>query len=365
MPSALRAGNPGESSLDKNALASFPRLRGFDVRYDADEAVMADVEKLGANEIRLMLQPNLAGSSDTVAKWQEMLDRLPSQLDAARKHHLYVIVSLFAPPIANYKVLAKDPKAFGHTFWMDPKYCDAMIAQAVEVAKLLKPYEGMVWLELKNEPLDWNDFPNIPRFWPEWSQKIVDAVRAVSDTPLVIQVGPGGLCGGFASFPKLSGKNLVYSVHNYQPHAYTHQGVKQLVGTDLKNAYDKTGVGWPGTFSDGTGGVWDKQRLREELAPAVEFAKKNGARIYVGEFSVARWAPNAEDYLRDNIDLYEEFGWDWTYHAFRESPIWSLEHDENYTDVKLAQRAQGETARGKVIREALAKNQDTAAKPKQ
>jgi len=82
----------------------------------------------------------------------------------------------------------------------------------------------------------------------------------------------------------------------------------------------------------------------------------------VGEFGVARWAPNAEDYLKDNIALFEEFGWDWTYHAFRESHIWSFEKDETYSDYQHAQQAQGETARGKVIREALAKNQPAMAK---
>lgn len=31
------------------------------------------------------------------------------------------------------------------------------------------------------------------------------------------------------------------------------------------------------------------------------------------------------DYLSDCIELFEEYGWDRTYHAFRESPIWDIE----------------------------------------
>ena len=54
-------------------------------------------------------------------------------------------------------------------------------------------------------------------------------------------------------------------------------------------------------------------------------AGRHGARIYVGEFSAAAWAPGAETYLRDCIELFEEYGWDWTYHAFRESRVWDVE----------------------------------------
>ena len=47
----------------------------------------------------------------------------------------------------------------------------------------------------------------------------------------------------------------------------------------------------------------------------------------MGEFSAITWAEGAENDLRDCIELFEEYGWDWTYHAFRESNIWSLEHE--------------------------------------
>ena len=39
------------------------------------------------------------------------------------------------------------------------------------------------------------------------------------------------------------------------------------------------------------------------------------------------WAPGAENYLRDAISLFEEYGWDWSYHAFREWAGWSVEHE--------------------------------------
>ena len=31
--------------------------------------------------------------------------------------------------------------------------------------------------------------------------------------------------------------------------------------------------------------------------------------------------------LKDVISAFEEHGWDWTYHVFREWPVWSVEHE--------------------------------------
>lgn len=45
-------------------------------------------------------------------------------------------------------------------------------------------------------------------------------------------------------------------------------------------------------------------------------------------FTPIRWAPgsSAYRYIRDCIELFEEYGWDWTYHAYREWHGWSVEH---------------------------------------
>lgn len=57
--------------------------------------------------------------------------------------------------------------------------------------------------------------------------------------------------------------------------------------------------------------------------------------ILVGEFSVVRWAPkeDAERYLADLVELFEEFGWSWCYHGLRDYHGWSLLHTETYGDL--------------------------------
>ena len=70
-----------------------------------------------------------------------------------------------------------------------------------------------------------------------------------------------------------------------------------------------------------------KELIKKELAPVLEFSKKHNAKIYIGEFSVAAWATGGDNWLRDVIAVFDEFGWDWTYHAFREWQPWSVEHE--------------------------------------
>jgi endoglucanase len=128
----------------------------------------------------------------------------------------------------------------------------------------------------------------------------------------------------------------------YEPGQFTHQGVH---GQD-------TGVSYPGIIA---GTKWDKERLRRSLRPAADYQRDYGAHIYIGEFSAIRWAPDgsAERWLRDVIEIMEEQGWDWAYHAFREWNGWSVEHGPDNNDNT---RSPTPTPREQLLREWFAKN---------
>ena len=99
----------------------------------------------------------------------------------------------------------------------------------------------------------------------------------------------------------------------YEPFEFTHQ---RVLGTRPWT------VAWPNAEKG-----WDKDYIRKVLKPVRDFQLRHNARILVGEFSSVCWAPNAEGYLSDCISVFGEYGWDWTYHAFREWPGWSVEHE--------------------------------------
>ena len=160
--------------------------------------------------------------------------------------------------------------------------------------------------------------------------------------PVVFEPGPWGGPTGFDMLQPLDEERVVYSFHMYMPHAFTHQGVH---GSDV-------GLVYPGMIE---GEYWDRDRLREAMLPAEEFARDFNVHMYVGEFSAIRWAPDgsAYRYLRDVISLFEERGWDWSYHAYREWPGWSVEHGP---DPDNAQPAAEPTPRKQLLLEWFGKN---------
>ncbi|MBN1444402.1 MAG: cellulase (glycosyl hydrolase family 5), partial [Planctomycetes bacterium] len=104
------------------------------------------------------------------------------------------------------------------------------------------------------------------------------------------------------------------------------------------------------------GRYWDKDALRRALKPAADYQRDYGVHVYIGEFSAIRWAPgsSAHDYLRDVIEILEENGWDWAYHAFREWDGWSVEHGP---DRATGSRASEPTQRQRLLQSWFEKNE--------
>lgn len=144
---------------------------------------------------------------------------------------------------------------------------------------------------------------------------MIAAIRKIDPvTPIIVESDAMSNPSMLPYLPVYEYDNIIYSVHFYYPGRFTHQ--RDLSKRPFVRYPDpKTGL--------------TKEALRRTLEPVRKFQKLTGARIYVGEFSAIRWAPGADRYLRDCIDLFEEYGWDWAYHAFREWSGWSFEHSED------------------------------------
>ncbi len=165
--------------------------------------------------------------------------------------------------------------------------------------------------DLVNEPMQTSEAAPGCDFWT-LQKRAAEAIREIDpDIPILVECNSQDDPAAFASFSPLDLVNVIYEVHMYKPLAYTHQGVMWKQG-ELR------------TYPDESKG-WNKDYLRACLKPVRDFQLRHGAKIYAGEFSAVAWAPGADQYLRDCIDLFEEYGWDWTYHAFRESGVWNVE----------------------------------------
>jgi len=314
-----------------------PRLRGV---MHGPRFVEENVRVLGlewrANVMRWQLNwvpmkkaEQWAADLDAYDAWLESaLRECDKALDAARKYGLYVCVDLHTPPGGRLE------RGVCRLF-REKKYQDKLLEVWRRIARRYTGRREIWAYDLLNEPVEGTVAPGLKN-WRELASEVVRVIRAEDPgKPVVFEPGPWGGPAGFDMLTPLDLDRVIYSFHMYLPHKFTHQGVHG----------SKIGYVYPGVID---GEEWNKERLREAMAPVIDFQRAFNVHIFVGEFSAIRWAPqhSAYRYLRDVIDLFEEYGWDWTYHAFREWPGWSVEYDE---DPKSRRPAASPTDRQKLL----------------
>ena len=318
---------------------NLPRLRGAMVSYDIDEEGLRVFGKeWNANLLRWQLTGWMPGGGVLdLSRYDEFLEGHLKRLDAAlplcEKYGILVVVDLHSAPGGSWESqLFNDPA------------CQRKFVEVWE--RMARRYKGAkaVWgYDLLNEPIE-GMFAEGCDDWQELAERAARAIRAIDpERPIIVEPAQGGGPEGMRELRPINVPNVVYSVHMYQPHAFTHQGVFD----NLQKRY-----AYPGPIE---GVMWDKARLEAALKAVVDFQAAYGVHVYIGEFSAIRWAPDASAcrYIRDLIDIFEAHGWDWTYHAFREWQGWSVEHGPDRAD---ASRAKEPTDRERLLRGWYAKN---------
>ncbi len=108
---------------------------------------------------------------------------------------------------------------------------------------------------------------------------------------------------------------------------------------------------------------WNKEFQKLILQPAREFQLKYNVPIYVGEFSTVRWGDPemSARWLREAIEIFEEFGWSWSYCMLNAWTGWDLTHKEGPSEYFMPGMpdpvpAEKETLRAAVIRKGLENN---------
>ena len=196
----------------------------------------------------------------------------------------------------------------------DDAYYETWIDLWREIATRFRGDRRIYGYDLCNEP---NQTAGHKRNYWQIQQSAAEAIREIDpDVTIVMEANAADAPDAFYYLSPLSMDNVIYQVHMYEPGTYTHQG---LDGNPVGQAY-------PGTLPNGN--AFNKDWLYAQLAPVRAFQTNHNARILVGEFSAVCWAPDAEAYLKDLTDIYDEYGWDWCYMAFRAWGGWSFEHQE-------------------------------------
>lgn len=292
------------------------RLRGAMVSPEIDEASLRVLgQEWQANVIRWQLgswdfHHGLA-TPDFEAALEDQLQLLDAALPICREIGLNVIVDMHSLAGGLFDSVAAQDR----------------LVQAWRTIASRYVGESIIWAyDLVNEPDALHGaFGDGVQLWEPLAERLIDEIRTIDTGKVFIVESPHGAPWTFEGMRPLRRWHtpIVYSAHVYDPHEFTHQTLYGLV----------TPYVYPGVIA---GEFWDKARLMEALAPVRTFQDKYHVPVIIGEFSAIRWAPqgSALPYLRDALEIFESYGWDWCYHAFREWHGWSVEHSEDPADLE-------------------------------
>jgi aryl-phospho-beta-D-glucosidase BglC (GH1 family) len=322
---------------------SLERLRGVMYGPHYSEKGIRDLADWGCNLLRWQLtwngfphSPADNASPEEYDKWlNERLDDVDKGLALCAQLGMLVLIDIHTPPGG------RDEQKFCRMF-SEKRHQEHFLIIWDRIAKRYKDNKTVWGYDLVNEPFVGKVGDGCMN-WQALAEATAKRVRAIDPDHAIILEPIWGDPHALDSLIPVDVPNVVYSVHMYLPHAFTHQGVYE----------SPIGPTYPGEVQ---GKKWDKETLRASLKNVVEYARDYGVHIYVGEFSAIRWAPDnsAQRYLKDCIEFFEEMGWDWSYHAFREWDGWSVEHTTNKDDKKPSATR---TDREQLMRDWFGKNQ--------
>ena len=322
-------------------VTSIPRLRGAMSPTSYRKGDLDVLASWGANLVRWQMNSwGHVKSNQDLAEFDRWLDKELDNVELVladcERLGMKVALDLHSPPGDR---LEDHDIAMCH----NPEYAQAFIDAWKKIATRFKGRTSAFYgYNLVNEP---TQMRKSTINYLELQYKAALAIREIDpDVPIIIESNNSASPETFSYLTPLPLKNVIYQTHMYLPGTYSHQGI---VGQSS---------GEPSVYPGIINGVeYNRKALCKLLEPVRRFQLKYGARIYVGEFAAVRWAEGADRYFADLISIFEEYGWDWSYHAFRESKTWDVEY-QGGSHGKGEVKATVPTARLKVLQEGFRRN---------
>lgn len=308
--------------------------RGVNLGFH-DGATTADLKRfhnrLRINAVRLQITARKYAMRTGVSGEQAFLQGLEwadAMLDVCEKLGVSVLLD-----VSDFPMDPLRPDQTSPAFWKNRRAKDGVVNL---VQKLVEHFKNrgneLAAYGIMSEPvIRERKKSRVPPGWPDLLSRIVKSIREVdAQRWIVVSPGPWGGPNGYRTFVPPGDRKLIWGVHMYVPHGFTHQGIR---GRDRN-------VRYPGMIR---GTLWEKDRLRSALAPLRRFQKKHPGPVLVGEFSAVRWAKGGEQYIKDLVSIFNEYGWGWAYFSATGWQGWNPDYNSVY--------GKGEEARKQLIGE--------------
>jgi endoglucanase len=217
--------------------------------------------------------------------WLQTLDWAVKE---ALANNLMVILDLH-----NYNDVAKDPQ----------RYKPRFLAYWKQIAAHFQDAPDTVLFELLNEP----NRKLTPELWNEFLSEVLPIIRATNPTRTLV-IGPPY----WNSIDHLDDlvlpeddRNIIVTVHYYQPMRFTHQGAPWQ-----KETVHLSGVTW--------GSAEEKARVEQDFARVQNWSLQHHRPILLGEFGAYEKAPmeSRARYVECVARTAESLGWAWAYWQF-------------------------------------------------
>jgi endoglucanase len=250
------------------------------------------IREAGFQHVRINLHPLRDGQPDANGKLrEEFFQTMDWAVDQALTNQLLVILD-FHDDLA----ISPDPASKRKEF----------LAAWTAIAERCKARPDTVVFEILNEPA--------PKFthesWNEYWRAALAIIRKSNPSRTVI-IGPD-LWNGIGELDSLklpaNDRNLIATVHYYNPFPFTHQG------TPWTGQKDKTGVTWTGTESE-------MEAVEKDLAKVAQWSKENKRPIYIGEFGTYEKADmrSRTTWTAHVARKFEKHGWSWGFWQFTDN----------------------------------------------
>ncbi len=306
------------------AVADAPNMRGMNLVscFKYDEKDIADLASWNANLIRWQISRNYRrpGENRDKADYDRWIGgeiaKLKTLAGLARKYGMKIVAEMHTPTGG----VDRDNNMM---MFYEPEYAEHFVEVWKRLAWAFKGEDAIFAYDIINEPVQYLPNPKVDYLKLQYAA--AKAIREIDpDKPLVVASDNWNNPVSFKYLKPFPMKDVLYSVHMYRPHEYTHQGIQS--GSTMEDMRAGRTVKYPSE-------KFSKADIARELKPVTDFEDKYGAKIFLGEFGLVRWAPNGGRYLRDCMKFFESRGWSWANHAFRETyDGFSSEHSDDVNE---------------------------------